>query len=279
VKISLFLAIFVPAILVTSTLPARAQSRAETTIAKAMEVIEGLDRDPETRVPPKILRDAQGIAIIPDQFKAGFVFGARYGRGLIVVRQENGTWSNPVFISSFGGSFGLQVGAQATDMILVFKGKKSVNDFLQGRGKLTLGLDASVAAGPLGRAAEAGTDVTFRAEILSYSRNRGAFAGISAGGGSLLIDWKVNADYYGGESRPTEILAAKSDLKPPKSAQALKRLLRERTTTDLSAAGGQPRSRKPANSGKQADSDTDDQPATEIEGALPTREPEKNKSR
>jgi lipid-binding SYLF domain-containing protein len=276
VKTSLCLAVLSLLILVELTPRAEAQGRAESTIAKAMEVIEDMDRDPETRVPPWILRDAQGIAVIPDQFKAGFLIGARYGRGLIVLRQANGTWSNPVFITSYGGSFGLQAGAQATDLTLVFKGRKSVNEFLEGRGKLTLGLDASVAAGPIGRAAEAGTDLTFRAEILSYSRNRGAFAGISAGGGSLLIDWKVNADYYSGESRPSEILAVKSEVKPPKSAQTLKQFLRARIDAVPRKAAGQNQSAKPDGSRKQSESVFTDGPAIEVKGALPTREPKKN---
>jgi SH3 domain-containing YSC84-like protein 1 len=270
VKTSWIAALTVPVLLVAMTSPAKAQGRGETTIAKAIELIEEMDSDPETKLPPKILRGAQGIAIIPDQFKAGFVFGARYGRGLVLVRQEDGSWSNPVFISTFGGSFGLQAGAQATDLILVFKGKKSVNDFLKGKGKLTLGVDASVAAGPLGRAAEAGTDLAFRAEILSYSRNRGAFAGVSAGGGSLHIDKKVNADYYGSEARPADILAADSDLKPPKSAKALKRLLGGKTGAPDQADGQAKSSGSSKSKKKAASSDDDDETTIRIEGALPS---------
>ena len=252
-------------ILSLPTTAARAQGRGEVTVAKAMEVLDEMNRNPENQMPPRILREAQGIAIIPDQFKAGFVFGARYGRGLMLVRQEDGTWSNPVFISTFGGSFGLQAGAQATDLVLVFRGKKSVNNFLQGRGKFTLGLDASVAAGPLGRAAEAGTDITFRAEILSYSRNRGAFAGVSAGGGTLQIDKRVNVDYYGESVTPTEILAARSDLKPPKSAQELKRMLGEKGGTSRPTTAQ-------AKSPETAKDDQDDQrPVTQVEGALAPR--------
>jgi lipid-binding SYLF domain-containing protein len=276
VKISLHLAALSLLIIVEVTPPARAQGRAETTIAKAMELIEDMDRDPETRVPPWILRDALGIAIIPDQLKAGFLIGARYGRGLIVVRQANGTWSNPVFITSFGGSLGLRAGAQATDLILIFKGRRSVNEFLEGNGKLTLGFDASVAAGPIGRAAEAGTDLTFRAEILSYSRNRGAFAGISAGGGSLLIDWKVNAEFYSGESRSSEILAGKSELKTPKSAQTLKQFLRTKFDAVPRNATGRTESAKPGGAHRQTESAATGRPVIEVEGALPAREPKKN---
>ena len=249
---------------------ARAQGRGEATVAKAIELIDTVNSDPETAMPPQILRKAQGIAIIPDQFKAGFVFGARYGRGVMLVRQEDGSWSNPVFISTFGGSFGLQAGAQATDLILVFKGKNSVNNFLAGKDKLTLGLDASVAAGPIGRAAEAGTDLTFRAEILSYSRNRGVFAGVSAGGGSLHIDKKVNADYSGKPVLPAEILAAKSDLNPPKSSQDLKRLLTQKT--DRSRTGpDQPEATKPGGD-RQSKEQDEKRPNTTVEGSLPARD-------
>jgi lipid-binding SYLF domain-containing protein len=268
VKTSWITAFALPILLITSTVPAKAQGRGETTLAKARELIEAMDSDPETKLPPKILRGAQGIAIIPDQFKAGFVFGARYGRGLVMVRQEDGTWSNPVFISTFGGSFGLQAGAQATDLVLVFRGKKSVSNFLQGKGKFTLGVDASVAAGPLGRAAEAGTDVTFRAEILSYSRNRGAFAGVSAGGGSLHIDKKVNAEVYGSDASPADILAADGDLKAPRSARALKQLLGEKMGAP-EQVDDQAKSSKPSRS-KKATSFDDDETTITIEGRLPS---------
>ncbi len=249
-----------------------AQGRGESTVAEAMNVIEQMNRSSGAQVPPKILSKAQGIAIIPGQFKAGFVFGARYGRGLVMVRQEDGTWSNPVFISSFGGSFGLQAGAQATDLVLVFKGKRSVENFLRGKGKLTMGLDASVAAGPVGRAAEAGTDVKFRAEILSYSRNRGVFAGVSAGGGSLSVDRKVNADYYGMEVVPAQILAAKNDLKPPTSARDLRRLINGITRAP------EPDEDEPADDDRDDEGDeVEIRGATKVEGAYTPSEPSRRK--
>lgn len=267
-KTSWIAALAVPMLLLTSTSSAKAQGRGETTIAKTMSLIDAMQSDPETNLPPKILRGAQGIAIIPDQFKAGFVFGARYGRGLVMVRQDDGTWSNPVFITTFGGSFGLQAGAQATDLILVFRGKKSVNDFLQGKGKLTLGVDASVAAGPLGRAAAAGTDVKFRAEILSYSRNRGAFAGVSAGGGSLHIDKKTNAEYYGPGIGPEELLAADGAVKTPRSARELRRLLGSKTGAPVEAEARSSGSSKPKK--KAPRTDDDGETTIIIEGALPS---------
>lgn len=261
------------AVLMTSGMlqsQAQAQGRGEVTISKALEVLDQMSRKSTGQVPPKILRGAQGIAIIPDQFKAGFVFGARYGRGLIVVRQDDGTWSKPVFISSFGGSFGLQAGAQATDLVLVFKGKKSVQSFLQGKGKLTMGVDASIAAGPVGRAAAAGTDTAFRAEILSYSRNRGVFAGVSAGGGTLHIDRKVNTEYYGQEISPTEILSTASGLNVPDSTSDLRRLLASITHTP------EPKGKKSEEADDAAnDEDSeDDEPArttTKVEGAYTPR--------
>jgi lipid-binding SYLF domain-containing protein len=269
VKTSWIAALAAPVLLVSTAAPAKAQDRGETTIAKAMELIAEIDADPETKLPSRILRGAQGIAIIPDQFKAGFVFGARYGRGLVVIRQEDGSWSYPVFITTFGGSFGLQAGAQATDLILVFRGKRSVSDFLQGKGKLTLGLDTSVAAGPLGRSAEAGTDLAFRAEILSYSRNRGVFAGVSAGGGSLHIDKNVNAEYYGAGARPADILAGGRDVKTPRSARALKKLLAEKTGAP-DPADGQAKSSGSAKTNKATGGDEDGRTVT-IEGALPKK--------
>jgi lipid-binding SYLF domain-containing protein len=198
------------------------------TVAKAIEVLNEVTANPGTGMPGPILQQAEGIAIIPDQFKAGFVIGARFGRGLILLRQPDGSWSNPVFVQSFGGSFGLQAGAQATDLVLVFKGRRSVESFLWGKGKLTLGVDASAAAGPVGRQIEAGTDLAFRAEILSYSRSRGIFAGVSAAGGSLSIDDRANMIYYGRPVGPAEVFAQNSDLRLPQSGLRLKKALAER---------------------------------------------------
>ena len=153
--------------------------------------------------------------------KVSFLGGVRYGRGVLLVKGMDGHWSNPVFVTVTGGSAGFQAGVQATDMILVFKNRGSLESFLRGRGKFTVGADAAVAAGPVGRQAEAGTDIRFSCEIYSYSRSRGLFAGVSLEGAALALDWQSNVDYYQTVVSPPEILAG-ADVAVPRSAAWLK---------------------------------------------------------
>jgi lipid-binding SYLF domain-containing protein len=162
-------------------------------------------------IPPSLIQDAQGVAIIPNMIKAGFVLGGRHGRGVIVVREPEGTWSNPIFITLTGGSIGWQVGIQATDVVLVFKTRASLDRVLQGKGKFTLGADAAVAAGPLGRQVEAATDAQLKAEIYSYSRSRGLFAGLALEGAALLVDDDSDESFYRLQNiRPKDIVAMKA---------------------------------------------------------------------
>ena len=165
-------------------------------VEKATEALVEITKIPERGLPLSLLRKSQGLVIVPDLVKAGFVIAGRVGRGVLVARDEAGMWTNPVFLGMAGGSFGAQVGASATDIILVFRTKKSVDDFLS-RNKVALGVDAAVAAGPVGRQAEAATDLKMRAEILSYSRSRGLFAGAAIEGTSLHVRQRANDAYYG----------------------------------------------------------------------------------
>lgn len=146
-------------------------------------------------IPESMLADAEGVAIIPGVVKLGFVVGGRHGRGVVLVRDKNRAWTPPKFISLTGGSVGWQAGVQSTDVILVFKTRKSVEGLLDG--KFTIGADASVAAGPVGRKAGAATDGKLKAEIYSYSRSRGLFAGVSLDGSVLRVDHRANNVYYG----------------------------------------------------------------------------------
>ncbi len=164
-------------------------------INAAAEVLHEILRIPEQVIPPALLKNAHGIAIIPGIIKAAFFLGGRYGSGVMLVRSGDGGWSNPVFLRLLGGGFGWQIGVQSTDVILVFKSSKSINGIT--KGKFTLGADASVAAGPVGRSVEAATDMQLKAEIYSYSRNRGLFAGVSLEGAALQIDNDANAVFYG----------------------------------------------------------------------------------
>ncbi|CAN5275043.1 YSC84-related protein [soil metagenome] len=161
----------------------------------ASRVLGEILRIPEDSVPSNLLQEARAIAVIPNVVKAGFVVGGRRGRGLVAVRTADGTWSHPSFITLTGGSFGFQAGVQSADVILVFRTDRGVDSIVNG--KFTLGADASVAAGPVGRSAQASTDEQLKAEILSYSRARGLFAGVSLDGTWLAIDNKSNQAVYG----------------------------------------------------------------------------------
>ncbi len=173
---------------------AAAESKEERRIADATDVVDQLLRIPEQSIPPSLLSRAYGIAVIPNVVKAGFVFGARAGKGVLVVRQPDNTWSNPSFVRMTGGSIGWQAGVQSTDIILVFKTRRSVDGIT--KGKFTLGADASVAAGPVGRHTGLATDIQFEAEVFSYSRSRGLFAGIALEGAGITIDKRANAAFY-----------------------------------------------------------------------------------
>src|SRR5216110_1907192 len=178
----------VPAVLALMILPigvARAASREAALVGSAIEVIEQANAIPEKCIPSGLLKDAAGVAIFPNIIKAGFIIGGKHGRGVVLVRTPDGGWSNPVFLTLTGGSIGWQVGAQSTDLVLVFKTGRSVERILNNHGKLTLGADIGIAAGPVGREAAAATDAQLKAEIYSYSRSRGLFAGVSFEGAGL----------------------------------------------------------------------------------------------
>jgi lipid-binding SYLF domain-containing protein len=147
-------------------------------------------------VPPAMLQAAEGIAIFPNMIKGGFIFGVNYGKGVLCVRNPDRSWSPPVMVTMGGGSVGFQAGVQAADIVLVFATPRSLQGILNGQ-KVTLGADASIAAGPVGRSANAGTDARLGAEIYSYARSRGLFAGVSLGGSDLSVDHNADALLYG----------------------------------------------------------------------------------
>lgn len=169
----------------------------------ATRVLSEIMRAPDKRLPRHLMRDAYAIAVIPRVIKAGFVIGGRHGIGLIAIKSADGTWSNPSFLRLSGGSVGFQAGVQATDVILVFRTRRGVDSIVHG--KFTLGANASVAAGPVGRDAHAGTDAQLRAEIYSYSRSRGLFLGVSLSGSALTIDDAANHAIYGEGVTPRRI--------------------------------------------------------------------------
>jgi lipid-binding SYLF domain-containing protein len=169
----------------------------------AVRVLNEVMQAPDKSIPRDLLRDARAIAVIPDMVKAGFIFGGRRGEGLISVKSADGTWSNPSFITMTGGCVGFQIGVSSTDVVLVFSTQRGVDSIV--RGKFTLGADASAAAGPVGRTATAATDGNLKAEIYSYSRSRGLFAGVALDGSALRIDYDANVLVYGSGVTPRRI--------------------------------------------------------------------------
>jgi lipid-binding SYLF domain-containing protein len=187
--------------------PAFAGAREEARLIEASGVLEELRSQRDTLIPDRLLSRAYGIAVIPNVVKVAAVVGGRRGTGALVVRDVNGRFSNPIMVSITGGNVGWQLGVQSTDIVLVFTTRKSIEGITDG--KLTLGGDASVAAGPLGRAASAATDQNFTAEVYSYSRNRGLFAGVSIDGTIIAIDTKANTKLYGKSAPATDIIAGR----------------------------------------------------------------------
>ena len=173
-------------------------------------------------IPQDLMDKARCVVVIPGMKKAGFIFGAEVGRGFAVCRREGGSgWSAPAGMRSAGGSFGFQIGASETDVVLLIMNDGGMRHLLSD--KFTLGGDASVAAGPIGRDASARTDVMMNAEILSYSRSRGLFAGIALSGVSLRPDGEANRVLYGRDSTNREILTG--DFKTPEMARKFEHAL------------------------------------------------------
>lgn len=181
--------------------PLSAQVKEEATVRSATAVMNEIMAIPASGIPESLLATAEAIAIIPDVVKVGFIGGVRHGKGVLLIRGENRAWNAPIFVSLTGGSIGWQIGVQATDAVLVFTTRRSVEGLTSG--KFTIGVDAAAAAGPVGRKAGAATDAQLRAEILTYSRSRGLFAGVSIDGSALQINSVANAVYYNGAAITT----------------------------------------------------------------------------
>jgi SH3 domain-containing YSC84-like protein 1 len=163
-------------------------------IRESRAVLQELMQTPDKSIPADLLESAKCIAVIPTDIKGAFIVGAQYGRGLAMCRTREG-WSAPVFVTMAGGSFGLQIGGAATDLVLVFRNREGLQRLLSD--KFKIGADATAAAGPVGRNTSAATDIEMRAEILTYSRSRGVFAGISLNGTVVAPDRSANEALYG----------------------------------------------------------------------------------
>jgi len=193
IRTSLFTALAGLALTISAT-GAHAQAREEGKLLLASQVLEEQREDGDRRIPSWLFERAYGIAVIPDLTKIAFFAGGRRGNGVLVIRDKDGAFTNPIFVTLTGGSFGFQWGVQSTDIVLVFTTRRSVEGITGG--KLTLGGDASVSAGPVGRESSAATDITFHSEVYSYSRSRGVFAGLAIDGSVISIDDDENDSFY-----------------------------------------------------------------------------------
>ena len=164
-------------------------------LESATTVFEEIMDAPDNAIPRAILEKAEAVAIIPNTVKAGFIFGGHRGKGVISARNEDGMWSQPAFLTLTGGSFGLQIGGQTVDLVLVIMNRTGLENLLENEFKF--GGDASAVVGPVGRDAEATTDLYLRAEIVSYSRTRGLFAGVTLKGSTIKADRDANERFYG----------------------------------------------------------------------------------
>lgn len=221
-----FASILVMAFLVFPVLAEAAETNKWTRLVEECgSVLSEVQRMPDQSIPEDLMKRCSGIAIFPSTVSGGFIIGAKYGQGIIMARDEKtGEWMPPAVFTMAGGSFGWQIGGQATDFVLVITNRRSVEGILQG--KFKLGADAAVAAGPVGRAAEANTDIQLKGGILSYSRSRGLFAGAKLEGAVITENSDGNATLYGKDISAREImLEGKAEM--PKSADKLLAVLKQ----------------------------------------------------
>ena len=219
--------------------PAFAGQPEDDRARNAVRVLAEIQKIPEQSIPDKLLDEARAVIVIPDTIKAGLVIGGRHGRGVMSVKTANGTWSSPVFVSLTGASIGFQVGVQSSDVVLVIRNDRSLDNIVNG--KFTLGADAAVAAGPVGRNAAAATDGQLKAEIWSWSRARGLFAGVALDGAVLQIDDKANAAAYGPGITPRAVFESRWRHAPSSAVVAFRDELEEAThSARLSRSGPAP---------------------------------------
>ncbi|MEL1265845.1 lipid-binding SYLF domain-containing protein [Pseudoxanthomonas putridarboris] len=202
----------------------------------AVRVLTEIQKIPEQGIPDKLLDEGKAIVVIPDTLKAGLVVGGRRGHGLMSVKNPDGAWSQPVFVKLTGGSIGFQAGVQSSDVVLVFRNDRNLDNIVNG--KFTLGADAGVAAGPVGRNAAAATDGQLKAEIWSWSRARGLFAGVALDGAVLQIDDDANVAVYGSAATPRAIFEGRAG-HPSDAVVVFRDQLEEATAIARSARGTQ----------------------------------------
>ena len=204
--------------------PARAEDDLAARLTRSREVYQELINSPDREVPAELRETCKCVAILPHVVKAAIGVGGRFGRGVITCRNAGGEWSPPAFITLTGGSWGLQLGAEATDVVLFFMSERGAQSLLQS--KFTLGAKAGLAAGPVGRSAEASTDLKLNAEIYSYARSKGLFAGLSLEGARLAIDKNSDQQFYGAPVDPKALLFDHKAPKRPPEVDAFLQVLR-----------------------------------------------------
>ncbi|CAN5707566.1 hypothetical protein BH10ACI4_BH10ACI4_23120 [soil metagenome] len=204
-KLTICAALLSAASLVSAPLFAQDMSDLTDRLAEATKVVQEIENVPDGGIPDTIVSKANCIAVIPSVKKGAFIVGASYGQGVVSCR-NHGRWSAPVFIRLAGASFGFQIGGQATDLVLVAVNSKGFEDLLHS--KFKIGADASAAAGPVGRHAQAATDILLNAELLTYSRAKGLFAGVDLNGATISQNSDDTNLFYGGKAKTyREILA------------------------------------------------------------------------
>lgn len=217
---------------------AHAGSGEDARAQNASRVLREIQAIPESAIPDKLFDDARAIVVVPDTIKAGLMIGGRRGRGLMALKGFDGTWTNPSFVKLTGGSIGLQAGVQSSDVVLVFRTDRGLESIVNG--KFTLGADAGVAAGPLGRNAATATDGELKAEIWSWSRARGLFAGVALDGAVLSIDYPANEAVYGRDSTPRMIFEGRAKAAPSNAVVAFRDQLEEATAAARARRGDAP---------------------------------------
>jgi SH3 domain-containing YSC84-like protein 1 len=207
----------------TAAFAADREIKVDDRLDSSADALTDMMKAADNGIPQDLIDKAHCVVVIPGMKKAGFIFGAEYGRGFAVCRRHDGVgWSAPAAMRSEGGSFGFQIGASDTDVVLLVMNDGGMKHLLSD--KFTLGGDASIAAGPIGRTATAQTDAELQAEMLSYSRSRGLFAGISLSGATLRPDGDSNRELYGHDSTNREILTG--EFKTPPAAEKFEHALR-----------------------------------------------------
>lgn len=203
--------------------PVKSQDKQEEKIESSIQVLKNFNNMKDD-IPAELLKITEGVIIVPKLINAGFVLAGKRGKGIAMVRLEDGSWSNPAFVTITGGSVGFQAGIQSIDLVLIFKNRETLQNI--GTGSFTLGGDISVTAGPVGRSSSAATDDKLEAEVYSYSRSKGLFAGISLSGSAISIDDKANKNFYGDDVDAKDIFSNVIE-DTPESVKEIQTVLKE----------------------------------------------------